>query len=568
MSDPEAERPEVLRPSAPMIGGLVAIGVVQAGAVAGTVLLLRRIIDRVAAGDAPTSLTGSALVLCAVGLVLAAARGVEYVAAERMGYRLVAEARVVLHRHLLGLPARSVTRSSQGAVLLRLTGDLSTYRTWLSRGLARGIVAATVLVIGLGVLFVIHPVIGLFAVLLTGIGSGLSVLIGDQVRRRTRSVRWRRSLLASNVAEQIGALAVIQAFGRMGGESSRLGRQNEDLLRAQRRAADARGLLRLVSSATSGLALGVVVLVGLTLVGNGSLTVGGLVGAVLGIRLLTGPVRTLGRSHEYWQAARVSRRKLADFLARAPRGGLGPEYAPLRVRRARLDFEDVTVTKALDGVTFTAEPGELVAVTGANGSGKSTLLASVLRMVELDRGRVLIDGQPIDHHNARSLARNIGAVGPDLPLLRGSIRRNLTYRYREATPEMLEAVIDDCRLDEVFDNIGGGLDAWVVEGGRNLPVGHRQRIALARAIIGSPRLLVLDEPSANLDGPTREIVRRVLARYSGTVLLATHDPIEAQLADRVITLDDGRLASNLTGDEHRDQAVRRRLADAGRPLWS
>lgn len=563
----EPDLGRLLRPSVRDLTVLVVIGLAQAASLIATVVILRRLVDQLAGGVRPTDALGLAYLFCAAGVVVAFARGLEYIAAERIGYRLVTSLRMVLYGHLLDLPARQVTRSSQGAILLRFTGDLSTYRTWISRGLSRGIVSWFTLIGGLAIVTVIDWVIGVAVLAVLLLGASASALWGYRVRRTTRAVRWRRSLLASNIAEQIRSLAVVQAYGRSRGETSRLQGQNDDLLASLRRAAGARGVLRLMSSASGSLAVGAVLIVGVLELERQRTTIGGVLAAMTAVRFLAGPVRTIGRSHEYWQAAQVSRRKLEDFLARPTRTVNEEPTERLRPRKGRVALSDVSVNGGLEAVSFVAEPGELVAIMGENGAGKSTLLATVARSIELDSGRILIDEQVLADCTFESTARNIGIVSPDLPLMKGSIARNITYRYRRATDDLVRQVVLDCRIDEVLQSIDGGLSAWLVEEGANLSLGHRQRIKLARATLGNPRILLLDEPTANLDEATKEVFRRVISRYHGTVLLVTHDPVEASLADQVCIMRNGRVVRRLSGDEYRAENRKQRRVQAGRPVW-
>ncbi len=556
-----------LRPPNADIVALVSIGLVQATMLIASVLVLRRMVDLLVGGARVGELVNLALWFCGAGVGLAAARALEYTMAERIGYRLVASVRMLLYSHLLELPARSVVRSSQGAVLLRFTGDLSTYRTWISRGLSRGVVSACTLLGGLIVLVVIDWVIALAVMAMLLLGAAVSALWGYRVRRTTRAVRWRRSLLASNVAEQIRGVAVVQAYGRTRGETSRLQGQNDDLLAALNRAALARGVLRLLSSATGSLAVGVVLVVGILEIERQQTSLGGVLAAMTAVRFLSGPVRTLGRSHEYWQAAQVSRRKLQDFLDRPKRAGDQTELERLRVGKGRIEFRGTTVSGGLNRLDLEIEPGELVAIVGENGAGKSTMLSVVARLIEPDAGQVAIDDQVLGDHTLASTARNVGIVSNDLPLMRGSIRRNLTYRYRNATEEMLRQVVLDCRVDEVLRSVDGGLSSWLVEGGANLSAGQRQRIMLARAILGNPRILLLDEPTTNLDPATKEVFRRVISRYRGTILLATHDPSEIALCDRVCFMESGRIVRSLSGDDYRSESSGERRVRAGRPQW-
>ena len=547
---------------------LILVGLLQATSVVLFVLLVRESIQRL---QTPAVQSGDLIpligLLTGVSLLLALSRGAEFTIAEKAGYYTVSRIRVDLHQHLTGMSPRAVQRSSQGALLLRFTGDLSTLRTWLSRGLARGIVASITLAGGVGVLVYFDVLVGVAVVGVLFLGASLSLVAGDRVRRATRAVRWRRSLLASHIAEQIRSLAVVQVFGRTTGERERLSTQNDDLVDALNHMATTRGRLRLVSSFAGSFSVCVVLIVGAYAIPRQQVAVGDIVAALIAARFLSGPIRVLGRVNEYWHAGQVSKRKLNDFFDRPTREANAPGLDVLRPRAGRIELRSVSVTGALDDVTLTVAGGEMLAITGPNGAGKSTLLSLLARFIEPDCGEIVIDDQVLADCTPQSTYRNLGIVSPDLPLMRGTVRRNLSYRYRAANDAELERVVMSCRIDELVDELPGGLSAWLTEGGTNISVGQRQRIALGRAILGNPRLLLLDEPTSNLDPATMEIFRRVLARYRGTVLLVTHDPAEAALADHVCVMADGRVQDIMSSEEYRTRARASRRVEAGRLRW-
>lgn len=545
---------------------LVLLGCVQTAALASFVLLFRHVIDAISDPIVPRLQPATLLALLAVSAVLAWAHGLEYLVTESVGYDLVQRIRLALYDHLTQLPPRSVLRSSRGALLLRFSGDLSTLRTWTSRGLGRGIVSAIVVAGVLSVTLFLNLHIGLVAVGLGLLGTSASALCGDRVRRTVRATRWRRSLVMSNIAEQIGSLASVQFFGRTDGERSRLSKQNDELTGALHRMVRARARLRILSSGTASAAMVGALATGSHEVAHGRATVGTVVAAIAALRFASGPVRTLGQSYEYWQAALVSKGKLRDFLAR-PGQADAPDAAALAVRTGEIVVRQLAVRGALDGVELTAPGGQMLAIIGPNGAGKSTLLDAMARLVVPDDGEVLIDGQPIADRRRRSVYRHIGMVSPNLPLLRGTLGRNLLYRFPEADDDDVEWVLSACRLDEVTGERPDPLGMWLSEGGMNVSPGHRQRIAMARAVIGNPRILLLDEPTANLDDASREVIRRLFTRYRGTVVLATHDAEEAALADHVCRLESGRVVERVTGEEYRERCrVARRMA-AGRLRW-
>jgi len=210
----------------------------------------------------------------------------------------------------------------------------------------------------------------------------------------------------------------------------------------------------------------------------------------------------------------------------------------------RLEFDEVHLAGSLHGISATAEPGTIVAVVGPNGAGKSSLLALAARLVDPDTGAVRLDGQELAAHDLPSVRRSLSMVGPDLPLLRGSVERNLRYRWPEAPDEEIERVRRICSIDELLAELPDGSSTRISEGGRNLSAGQRQRIALARALVGDPRVLLLDEADANLDAAARAIVNRVIREGRGrrTVLVVSHRAEVLEWADDVWRIEHGRRA--------------------------
>jgi ABC-type multidrug transport system fused ATPase/permease subunit len=538
---------------------VVALGLGQAATLVAFLLLILSAVNALEpalAGESPLDRLTDLQRLG--GLVLAAAllgvlRTLEFSLAEKAGYEVVRRVRMQMYTHLQGMSPRQFQHRARGGLVMRFTGDLSMLRMWLSRGLLGGVVALIVIVATTAVLALFNPWIALSLVAVLAGGAAVSLAGGRALRRATRTMRRRRSLLMSNVDEQLNALPVVQVFGRAGGEYTRLSRQNDSMNRSLGRVAQLRGRLRGVGSSVGLLAATAVLTVGLVELRAGRASLGLVVATVIVARQLDGPVRTLALAHDYWQRGRVSRQKLLEFLRSSTTRLDDPALASLRVRRGTVELRDVTVPGALSGVTLTAQSGQIVAVTGRSGAGKSTLLGLLARFVQPSSGQVVVDGQVLSETSPRSTYRRIGMVSADLPLMRGTVRRNITYRNPGATGEEIRRVVLATGLDEVLEELPEGITTWVVEGGRNLSAGQRQRIALARALLGNPEILLLDEPTAGLDPLSKQAVLDVVRHHHGTVLLVTHDADEIALADQVWRLERGQVAEVLSGEEHRDR---------------
>lgn len=547
------------------LAAMIVVGIAEAATLAGVVVLIGAVIDEVvmARGVSPR-LTELLVVTGIVAGLTGITRTLEFGIAEEVGYRYVQRLRMVMYGHLQRVPVRRLQNNSRGAIILRFTGDLSMIRTWISRGIARTVVAVISLLVAIGVLVWISVPMALTAVGVLALGSAVSLAGGRRLRRVAKAVRLRRANLTTNITEQVHSMAVVQTYGRAQSEYDRLARQNTRLTDNLLRFAWVRGMLRGVAASTGWLAAAAVLTIGAFAVTNGSTTIGNLVTAVLVVRFMVRPIRSLGLANDYWQSARVSREKILAFLQRTYPESAGEATNKLRVKGGQIEFQDAYLKGSLHGITATVPARSLIAVMGKNGAGKTSLLTLAARMTEADQGSVLIDGQDLRHCSLRSCAANIAIVSDALPLLRGTVRRNLTYRWRSAPEAEVQRIIKLCGLDEVLASLPYGLESEIREGGANLASGHAARLRLARALMGNPKVLLLDEPSAHLDAESKSIVREVVLRYQGTVLWVTHDPEDAAIADQVWELEAGRLVNVVSGRAFREQIVVPELV----PAWA
>jgi ABC-type multidrug transport system fused ATPase/permease subunit len=261
------------------------------------------------------------------------------------------------------------------------------------------------------------------------------------------------------------------------------------------------------------------------------------------IGFLTPPLRDLGRAQEYWLAAQVARDNLRKIARQAPRLREPRGAQPIQIGAGRISFDTVTVSGALNHVCAEAAARARIVVFGPNGSGKSTLLGLVGRLFDPDAGRVLIDGQDIAKVRTTSLRQQIAYVSADMPLIRGSLRKNLCYGAAQVDDERLRQVLADCRLDDLIDRLPGGLDGRIAESGADLSQGERVRVGLARALLRQPRIMLLDEAEANLDRQAICALDAIVARFEGTVLMATHRQAAQQTCDALWRLRDGHVES-------------------------
>ncbi len=523
---------------------LVANGLAQAGVAIATARLFQITFDRIIGSTDPQAaqlLLWITAGLIAAAVLLAWLRKTEYSDAERMGQDYVDEVRMCLYDSLRHCALRRVQGRTKGSIMLRFVGDLNAVKRWVSLGIARFSVAVVTVVGATVALALLNWKLALVAGATLALGTIGLLWLGAHLRAAVRESRRRRSRLAGNLNEKIASLAVVQVFGRSDRERRRVARQSRRLKQAMIRQANAVGRLRGIGEASTTIAAGAVLVVGAFEVVAGQATAGTVVAAMGIVGMLTTPLRQLARVYEYWQGASVAREKLVDFLDNMSFVKDVPGAPALEVNEARLAFQDVAIAGSLHNFTAEVQPGQVVALVGPNGAGKSSVLQAAARLLDPERGAVLVDGQDIAQCSLNSVRRAISMLSPDLPLMRGTVERNVRYRCPDASDEELLRVIALCGMSEVLEDLPKGIASRIREGGVNLSFGQRQRIALARAVFGHPAILLLDEAEDNLDPRAAKVLDRVIQQFAGTMLMVTHRWERAAKADVIWYVDNGRL---------------------------
>ncbi len=540
---------------------LIFNGILQALMIVGSMLLVRHAFDVLlnpAFDDPEVNLfdmteVGTigffALGLIACTVFAAMLRLVEQVDAERLGQDYVHRVRISLYDHMKKCSPRTLSRRSSGGIMLRFVGDLSALRRWVSLGLARIVVATIVTVMALGFLAYLDPYLaaGSFFILCLGLIGNLR--LGPKMHRTISEARRLRGKLAGNINEKIQAFNVILAFNQTDRERRKYKKQSKDLRDAMISRAWAAGFMRVVSEGSSAASMGLVLSFGALEVFTGKTTSGNVVAAMAVVGFLSNAFLSLGRVNEYHQSYRVSEQKIVEFLRTRTMRGRAASLPPLVITEGKVSFEGICLEESLFDISATAAGGSRVALEGANGSGKSTLMQIAARLIDATAGRVLIDNQDLAACNIHSVRSLIGIVSPDFPLLRGSVRYNLLYRRPQATEEEISKVKALCSLDEFLETLPGGEKFRLQEGGMNLSLGQRHRLAVARAILGDPALLIVDEIDANLDPQAAAVLDRVLENFSGTVLMVTRSESRLAGANARWQLEGGRLVGIIERSE-------------------
>jgi ATP-binding cassette, subfamily B, bacterial len=479
-----------------------------------------------------------------------------------------------LYVHLQRLPPSFHDEWQSGQLLSRAMGDLHVIRRFISFGLVMTVVNTITFLVVIGLLARLH------LALATLVGASLLPLAVISSRFRSsyrgvaRQVQDRQGDLATLVEEAAAGIRVIKAFGRQPAVEAQFADGAERLRASALEAARLQGRFWPLIDLVPNLALGTVLLVGGLAVGNGDLTLGGLVAFISLVLMLVWPIESLGRILADAQEASAAAGRVFEVLDTEPDIADRTDAVSLEASSGLLRFEGVGFRHpgsdrwTLRGVDLEVRPGETMALVGGAGAGKTALLQLVPRLYDVTEGSVSLDGHDVRSLRLAALRRHVGVAFDDPLLFSASVRENLLLGSPDATEDDVEAAIDIAQARFVHD-LPWGLDTRVGEQGLTLSGGQRQRLALARAVVGRPAVLVLDDPLSSLDIHTEALVERALAHVLAgtTALIAVHRRSTLALADRIAFLDGGRVTAVGTHTElvRAEPAYRRWLGEADWP---
>lgn len=490
---------------------LVGLGLLQAGLAAAAALAVRALFNGLGgSGDMsslfdrtslvpPLILGGGAMgaALATIALRLWAGQ-----LAESLGQRYVAEVRLVLLQHLFQLPPRRHRHMRHGHLMARLTGDLGALHRWAGRTVAPLLVGAASFVLLAATLAWMAPWVALGALLVCLPLCGWAWRISVRLERALRAERAQRWALAGHMGERLAEAAVVQVNAQVGRELARLRRRQHRLHDAAVLRARETALLKGLPPALGTLMLGVLAAWGGWQVASGAWTSGALAGLLTLLGLVLSPLRDFAIGLGGWRNWRVSCEKLASFLRNAPLP-VGPWLAgsPLPVG-CFVRLESLIVAAGTSPVSAEMRQRDTLAVQGPSGSGKSALLEVAAGLLVPLAGRVVLDGQDSAGADPVSRKPSVALVAADLPLLRGSVAGNLRYRRKAIAHEAMQRALAAAGVRALACGAALDLRDTVAEGGRNLPRVLRARLALARALVDTPALLLIDDFDALLEGET------------------------------------------------------------------
>ena len=494
--------------------------------------------------------------LLLIVLVLALATALRFYFVSWLGERVVADIRIAVQKNLLRLAPRFFEENRPSEIASRLTADTAVIEQ---------VVGTTVSVALRNIVLAIGGVIYLFAIapklagmLLLGIPLVMLpvIVMGRRLRKLSQSTQDRIADVGATVSETLRAMKIVQAFGQEGREAERFGEVVGQGFATARRRIRTRAIMTAIIIAIIFGSITMVMWQGAVDVAAGRLSGGSIAAFILTGGLVAGAFGALAEVYGDIVRAAGAASRLSELLSAEPeiRAPARPVALPVPPQ-GRLVFEHVGFryptrpdASALDDISFTVEPGEVVAVVGPSGAGKSTILQLAQRFYDPETGIIRLDGVPLPDADPADIRARLAVVPQDTVIFAASARDNLRYGRWDADDASIWAAAEAANAATFLRALPEGLDSFLGEAGARLSGGQRQRLAIARALLRDAPLLLLDEATSALDAESEKMVLDALDRLmkDRTTIVIAHRLATVRAADRIIVMDQGRIVEQGT----------------------
>ncbi len=462
--------------------------------------------------------------------------------------RVVADLRTRVYEQLMRLSLSFFAVRSVGGIISRVTNDVTVIQTALTVNLVTLFSQMLMLAGGVAIMAALNWRLTLLMGLMVPVALGVAAYFNRRLRAYSMRVQEHLAEATGVLEETVGGVRIVKSFAREAYEVDRFRGKIARTVEAAMARARARAVMVPIIQGSVYAAIGLVLWYGGTQVISGEMTAGSLVAFLLYAIVIAGPVNTLTTLYAQVQEALGAARRVLDLLDATPDVVDVPDAVALPAIEGHVRFDDVEFSyeagdPVLRNVNLEVAPGQVVALVGRSGAGKTTLVNLIARFYDPVSGRIEIDGHDLRQVTLESLRRQIGIVPQETVLFSGTVRENLAYGKLDATDEEIIAAAKAANAHQFITQLAGGYDAVVGDRGAKLSGGERQRLAIARAILKNPRILILDEATSSLDTESERLVQEALERLMAgrTTFVIAHRLSTVHNADQIAVIEDGSL---------------------------
>ena len=493
------------------------------------------------------------LVLYVVSALLSWVQGyILNVALQRVIKRLRTDVEAKIHR----LPLRYFDSHKRGDVLSRVTNDIDNVSQSLQQTLSQLVVSVLTVVGILGMMLWISPLLALVAILTVP----LSIVATAIIAKRSQPhfiAQWKQTgALNAQVEEAYTGHELVKAYGRQHETARVFHESNEELYQASFRAQFISGIVMPAIMFLGNLNYVAIAVVGGLRVASGTLSLGEVQAFIQYSRQFTQPLTQIGSMVNLLQSGVASAERIFEILDAEEEGADPSAPVTPSTRSGRVEFRDVSFRyeperPLIGGLSFVAEPGQMVAIVGPTGAGKTTLVNLVMRFYDIDSGSITLDGVDTRDMTRATLRSRTGMVLQDTWLFGGSIRDNIAYGNSGATEESIMEAARVSYVDRFVHSLPDGYDTVIDEEGSNVSAGEKQLITIARAFLADPAVLILDEATSSVDTRTELLVQKATAalRSDRTSFVIAHRLSTIRDADLILVMENGSIVEKGTHDE-------------------
>jgi len=466
--------------------------------------------------------------------------------------KLVRDTQNKLHNHILFVPAGYFHKESSGMVISRVINDVRVLSALFTEVIQTAVVQIPTILVLLGVAFYRKWDLTLITFMLFPFIAYSTKRVGKRVKKRSLEVQKKWSYLTHRLSETIIGAKVIKVFNKEDYRDKKFKEENQRLYRENMKVIKLKEGTKLLIDVITGIAIGLILWYGGRQVKGGAITSGDFASIIAAIYLIFAPVKKLGDSYNFLQEIKSALERIENILLikKEVTGTI-----ELKEFREGIRYEHVSFayndSHVLKDVNLEIKAGEVIAVVGPSGAGKTTFCDLIPRFYDPTAGSIKIDNRDIRDFDLKSLRNLIGIVNQDIILFNDTIFENIAFGNDRASLDDIKIAAEMAYANEFIEKLPDGYNTIIGERGLTLSGGQRQRLAIARAILKNPPILILDEATSSLDTISESIVQKAIERLmkNRTTIVIAHRLSTIRNADRMVILHDGKIQDIGTHDE-------------------